>query len=613
MVRVFEPPVYCYHEIVHNRLVVEEFRAPGRRLRRRRRRGPRRRAAHALGPRLGPRGRAGRRRARPRRRQRRLPARDQGPPRAQGAGRARATRSSTSATPATRRRSARWRSRRRPSASSSARTTSTRSRARPGTPGRAARPDHARPTTSGPGSPTARASSASPTCGCPGAPTSATRRPTARPRCGRSPAAATPSSCIGSANSSNTVSLTQVAAAAGCPTGAPGQRRRRAPRRPRRRRRRHRRRLGSGVARRRGRSTGSPRADGVEVVHAVEEDEYFPPPPELRDLLRARVVRRLGRARPAAVGTAAPAEDREVPAARMLTGRAARPARRLACTHRPPLAENGPAMNARETRRQPPSTSSSTASRSRSSAPPTASPRFAPVAIVIAAYNERDNIGRVVEALPDELCGTSVVGRSSSSTARTTAPPRSCANPATTPVIAPVNRGQGAALRLGYRVAREHGARYIVTADADGQTDPADLAVVLRPVVDGRGRLRQRLAPPRRAPHRPTSCATSGSSFFSRAHHAAHRHEGDRRRQPDPGDARRAAERPHPRRAAVPGLGAADRGDHARRRATPSAPSPCSPRASGRSKKGGNLVYGYRYSRVVLRTWWREARRRRGR
>jgi 4-hydroxy-3-methylbut-2-en-1-yl diphosphate reductase len=29
MVRVFEPPVYCYHEIVHNQLVVEEFRALG--------------------------------------------------------------------------------------------------------------------------------------------------------------------------------------------------------------------------------------------------------------------------------------------------------------------------------------------------------------------------------------------------------------------------------------------------------------------------------------------------------------------------------------------------------------------------------------------------------
>lgn len=29
MTRVFEPPVYCYHEIVHNRLVVERFRARG--------------------------------------------------------------------------------------------------------------------------------------------------------------------------------------------------------------------------------------------------------------------------------------------------------------------------------------------------------------------------------------------------------------------------------------------------------------------------------------------------------------------------------------------------------------------------------------------------------
>src|SRR5438445_5255633 len=29
MVRVFDPPVYCYHEIVHNRLVVDRFRDLG--------------------------------------------------------------------------------------------------------------------------------------------------------------------------------------------------------------------------------------------------------------------------------------------------------------------------------------------------------------------------------------------------------------------------------------------------------------------------------------------------------------------------------------------------------------------------------------------------------
>jgi glycosyltransferase involved in cell wall biosynthesis len=33
----------------------------------------------------------------------------------------------------------------------------------------------------------------------------------------------------------------------------------------------------------------------------------------------------------------------------------------------------------------------------------------------------------------------------------------------------PVNRGQRAALRLGYQIAREGGARYIVTTDADGR------------------------------------------------------------------------------------------------------------------------------------------------
>src|SRR3546814_11629159 len=29
MVRAFEPPVYCYHEIVHNQLVVQRFRDLG--------------------------------------------------------------------------------------------------------------------------------------------------------------------------------------------------------------------------------------------------------------------------------------------------------------------------------------------------------------------------------------------------------------------------------------------------------------------------------------------------------------------------------------------------------------------------------------------------------
>ena len=47
----------------------------------------------------------------------------------------------------------------------------------------------------------------------------------------------------------------------------------------------------------------------------------------------------------------------------------------------------------------------------------------------------------------------------------------------------PVNRGQGAALRLGYWLARARGARVIVTIDADGQYDPHDLTRVVEPIL----------------------------------------------------------------------------------------------------------------------------------
>ena len=66
----------------------------------------------------------------------------------------------------------------------------------------------------------------------------------------------------------------------------------------------------------------------------------------------------------------------------------------------------------------------------------------------------------------------------------------------------PVNRGQGAALRLGYRLAREGGAQYIVTTDADGQYNPAEIPALMAPI----------LARVRRAARRPRiRCASSAS------------------------------------------------------------------------------------------------------
>ena len=107
-----------------------------------------------------------------------------------------------------------------------------------------------------------------------------------------------------------------------------------------------------------------------------------------------------------------------------------------------------------------------------------------PVAIVIAAYNEEGAVGPVVEALPEAVCGlataTIVVA---DGCVDGTAKEAMLAGAMVCDVA--VNRGQGAALRLGYRLAREGGAAYIVTTDADGQYNPAEMGRVLGPVVAG--------------------------------------------------------------------------------------------------------------------------------
>ena len=107
-----------------------------------------------------------------------------------------------------------------------------------------------------------------------------------------------------------------------------------------------------------------------------------------------------------------------------------------------------------------------------------------PVAIVIAAYNEEGAIGPVIEALPEQVCGLATAAVIvADGCADGTVKEATTAGAMVADV--PVNRGQGAALRLGYRLAREGGAAYIITTDADGQYNPAEMERVLGPVVAG--------------------------------------------------------------------------------------------------------------------------------
>ena len=118
----------------------------------------------------------------------------------------------------------------------------------------------------------------------------------------------------------------------------------------------------------------------------------------------------------------------------------------------------------------------------------------APLAVVIPAYNEERTVSEVVAEIPAKVAGLAtevivVVDGAKDQTA-----PRAVAAGALVCDV-PVNRGQGAALKLGYWLARARGAQVIATIDADGQYEPEEMAKVVQPILDGKRRLRVRLAP----------------------------------------------------------------------------------------------------------------------
>jgi hypothetical protein len=105
------------------------------------------------------------------------------------------------------------------------------------------------------------------------------------------------------------------------------------------------------------------------------------------------------------------------------------------------------------------------------------------IAVVIPAYNESGNITQVIGSLPDEISGLRlhaiVVDDGSSDDTMERARAAGAAA-----VHLPLNRGQGAALRTGYRLALATGAKLVVTMDADGQHQPSELPRLVQPILD---------------------------------------------------------------------------------------------------------------------------------
>jgi len=197
-----------------------------------------------------------------------------------------------------------------------------------------------------------------------------------------------------------------------------------------------------------------------------------------------------------------------------------------------------------------------------------------PVAIVIAAFNEA-GVARAHGAL---VCDV------------------------------PVNRGQGAALRLGYRLAREGGARYIVTTDADGQYNPAEMERVLAPVVAGEADFvtgsrklgsQETNDPVRRL---GTWVFAVTISLLTRQH-ITDSSFGLRAMRAEVTGAVRLEQPQYQSSELLIAVLA-----HGFRVAE--VPATIHKRQVGESKKGHNAIYGLKFAGVVLGTWWRERQRR---
>lgn len=230
---------------------------------------------------------------------------------------------------------------------------------------------------------------------------------------------------------------------------------------------------------------------------------------------------------------------------------------------------------------------------------------FAPIVVVIAAYNEAGGIGAVLDKLPTECDGMAVeplvvVDGASDGTAQVALDhgARTC--------VAPTNRGQGAALRLGYHLAYAGGAQYTVTTDADGQYDTSELPALLAPIVRGE------------------------ADFVTGSRVLGSNESGDRMRQA--GCRLFAALVSILMRRRVTDTSFGLRAMHAKVPVSVTLQQPqyqssellisvmahgyqvaevpmtIAKRDAGKTKKGNNFVYGSRYARVVLGTWRRERR-----
>lgn len=233
---------------------------------------------------------------------------------------------------------------------------------------------------------------------------------------------------------------------------------------------------------------------------------------------------------------------------------------------------------------------------------------FPELVVVIAAYNEENGIGPVLDRMPKtcpspdggsfDVATLVVVDGATDRTAEVVAEHDAYV------CVAEDNRGQGGALRLGYQLAAARGARYIVTTDADGQYEIDELPELMAPILSDRADF---VTGSRRLGHEE---ADSQIRWVGVRVFAALASILTRTRITDTSFGFRAMRAEVARDAVLtePQYQASELllGVMARGARVVEVPLTMRLRNSGKSKKGGSITYGANYARVMLGTWLRD-------
>ncbi|MEH0019111.1 MAG: glycosyltransferase family 2 protein [Desulfobacter sp.] len=106
-----------------------------------------------------------------------------------------------------------------------------------------------------------------------------------------------------------------------------------------------------------------------------------------------------------------------------------------------------------------------------------------PIMILIPAYNEAENLNVLLKKMPRSVCGkeVGVLVIDDGSMDDTSLVPNREGYVCVKNII---NRGQGAACRLGYDLLRDENVEVLVTMDADNQHLPEDIKTLVKPIEE---------------------------------------------------------------------------------------------------------------------------------